>query len=80
MRPVTPGRPPEELAPSTAPGGRPVPPDDPREMQALAALLAEVVLLPGDRAVFPSRWEHFGLLALEHNRVRAALLADGTRS
>lgn len=76
------GRPPVELPPLTiAPGGRSVPPDDlTAEMDALATLLADVVVLVGDRAVFPSRWAHLAELALEHDSVRRALLADGTAS
>lgn len=75
---MIPVQPPEELALSITPGARPVPPEDPAEVQALAALLAEMVLVAGDRAMFPSHWEHLADLALEHDSVRAALRADGT--
>lgn len=78
MLPVIPGRPPEELALSIPTGPRPVPPEDVTEVKAPAVLLAEVVLVAGDRAIFPSRWEHLADLALEHDSVRAALRADGT--
>lgn len=47
-----------------------------REVQALAALLAEMVELTGKRALFPGRWEHLAELAMEYPSVRAALLAD----
>lgn len=52
-------RPQVELPPLTiTPGGRSVPPDDlTTEVKALAELLAEVVMLAGDRAGFPSRLE-----------------------
>lgn len=72
-----PHRPLAEHAPAS-PGGRPEPPeaDLTREVQALAALLAEVVELAGKHAVFPGRWEHLAELAMEHHSVRAALLAD----
>ena len=74
------GRPPVELPPLTiAPGGRPVPLDDlVEEVAALAALLAEVVVLAGERAVFPGRWALIAELALEHASVRAALRAEET--
>jgi hypothetical protein len=36
-------------------------------------LLAEVVQLAGQRAVFPGRWEELAELAMEHPSVRAAL-------
>ncbi len=80
--PVIPDRPLVELLPSaTAPGGRSVPPGDPAtEVEALAALLAEVVELAGDRAVFPGRWAHVAELALGHESVRRALLAAETGS
>lgn len=78
MRPVIPGRPPEELALSIPPGPRPVPPEDVAEVKAFAALLAEMVLVAGDRAIFLSRWEHLADLALEHDSVRSALRAEGT--
>ncbi|MBV9650002.1 MAG: hypothetical protein JO296_07685 [Pseudonocardiales bacterium] len=79
----TSGRPPvEQLPPSkAAPGGRSAPPDtDPAtEVTALAELLAEVVVLAGQRAVFPTRWEHVAELAMEHHSVRVALAAgDGS--
>lgn len=78
MRAVSPppiaGRPPVKL-----PGGRPVPPDDlTAELKALAELLAEVVMLAADHALFPSRWALIAELALEHDSVRAALPAEVT--
>jgi hypothetical protein len=48
------------------------------EVTALAALLAVVVELAGQRAVFPSRWALIAELALEHDSVRAALRAEQT--
>lgn len=77
-----PGRPQIEQSPSAAPSGRPGPPDaDPAtEVEALAALLAEVVELAGNSAVFPSRWAQVAELALEHDSVRAALRAEQTES
>ena len=76
------GRPPVEQFLSQAPGGRPAPPDaDPAtEVAALAALLAEVVELARNSAVFPSRWGLIAELALEHDCVRAALEAEGIGS
>jgi hypothetical protein len=44
----------------------------------LAALLAQVVELAADRAVFPSRLQVIAELATEHASVRRALVADGT--
>lgn len=83
VRPVnhpTPGRPPVEQPPSKAHGGRPAPTaaDPADEVVALAALLAEVVHLAGQRAVYPGRWEHLAELALEHHSVRAALATEPT--
>jgi hypothetical protein len=40
--------------------------DAAQEIEALAALLAEVVQLAEDRAVFPGRWAHVAELAREH--------------
>jgi hypothetical protein len=51
-------------------------PDLATEVAALAGLLAEVVQLAGDSALFPSRWAQVAELALEHESVRAALRAD----
>jgi hypothetical protein len=64
--------------PSGFPGGRSAPGDVDlaTEVAALAALLAEVVELAGNSAVFPSRWELIAELALEHDSVRAALRAE----
>ncbi|MGH3548331.1 MAG: hypothetical protein ACRDQU_09510 [Pseudonocardiaceae bacterium] len=78
----TAGRPPVELPPLTiAPGGRSVPPDDlTTEVEALAELLAEVVMLAADRAVFPSRLAVVAELAMEYDSVRAVLRADRTIS
>jgi hypothetical protein len=43
--------------PVKSPGDRSVPPDAlAAEVKALAELLAEVVMLAGDHALFPSRW------------------------
>jgi hypothetical protein len=42
----------------------------------LAALLAEVVVLAGTSAVFPSRWALIAELALEHDSVRTALRTE----
>jgi hypothetical protein len=74
VRPLVEQSPPESL------GGRPAPSDaDPvTEVAALAALLAEVVELAGNSAVFPSRWALIAELALEHDSVRAALRAEQT--
>lgn len=62
-----------------APGGRSAPPDAglATEVAALAGLLAEVVKLAGQSAIFPGRWETIAELAIEHQSVRAALLAEG---
>jgi len=50
------------------------------EVEVLAALLAEVVMLAGDRAVYPTRLELVAELAMKHDSVRAALRADRTTS
>ncbi|MGH3901315.1 MAG: hypothetical protein ACRDTA_24305 [Pseudonocardiaceae bacterium] len=55
-------------APVRSPGGQPVP-----EGQALAELLAEVVLLAGQRALFPGRLKEIADRAQEHHSVRRAL-------
>jgi len=39
----------------------------------MAELLAEVVELAGDRAVFPGRWEQIAERAMEYSSVRRAL-------
>jgi hypothetical protein len=78
---ATSGRSPVERPLSKAPGGRSAPPDtDPAtEVTALAELLGEVVVLAGQRAVFPGRWKYVAELAMEHPSVRAALAAkDGS--
>ena len=80
-RPISapiPDRPLVERRPSDAPDGRSTPPevDHATEVAALADLLAEVVHLARDCAVFPSRWAQVAELALEHGSVRAALRAD----
>jgi hypothetical protein len=69
-------------SPSQAPGGRAAPGDVDlaTEVAALAALLAEVVELADNNALFPSRWTQLAELALEHGSVRAALQADQTGS
>ena len=54
--------------------------DAAKEIEALAALLAEVVKLAGDHAVFPGRWAHIAELAMGHTSVRRALLAVGSGS
>jgi hypothetical protein len=50
-----------------------------QEIESLGALLAEVVQLTEDRAVFPGRWTHIAELAKEHQVVRRALLAAGSK-
>lgn len=81
VRPVNgtaPGRPPVDPA-SRVPGGRPAPPDPATEVAALAGLLAEVVQLAGQRAMYPGYWEQIAEQAMEHPSVRAALAAgDGS--
>jgi hypothetical protein len=76
-----PGRPLVELAPKS-PSGRSVPPEAVLavEVRELAGLLAEVVLLAGDRAVFPGRLRTVAELALGHDSVRQALAAEETAS
>jgi hypothetical protein len=76
----TSGRPPVEQSPSDPPGGRSVPPDAglTAEVAQLAALLAEVVELAAERAVFPSRLQMVAELAIEHDSVRGALATNGT--
>jgi hypothetical protein len=67
-----------EQLPPKAPGGRPAPPPVERlvsEVAALAALLAEVVQLAGRAAIFPGQWEALAEQAMDHDSVRAALLA-----
>ncbi len=54
----------------------PAPGDPATEVEALAALLAEVVELAGDRAVFPGRWAQVAELAMGHESVRRAMLAE----
>jgi hypothetical protein len=72
-----PDRSPVEQPLSKAPGDRSVPPDtDPAtEVTALAELLAEVVHLARQRAVYPGQWEHVADLAMDYPSVRAALTA-----
>ena len=53
--------------------------DAAKETEALAALLAEVVQLAEDSAVFPGRWVHIAESAREHQVVRRALLAAGSK-
>jgi hypothetical protein len=69
-----------EQPPSQSPGGWPAPrdADSATEVTVLAALLAEVVELAGNSAVFPSRWALIAELALEHDSVRTALRAEQT--
>jgi hypothetical protein len=82
MSDVISGRSPVERPPSKASGGRSAPPDAglPAKVARLAALLAEVVELAEDRAVFPSRLQVIAELAIEHDSVRRALAAHGTAS
>ena len=54
--------------------------DATQESEALAALLAEVVQLTEDRAMFPGRWAHIAELAMGHDSVRRALPVAGSRS
>jgi hypothetical protein len=63
-----------------SPAGRVVVGDAAQELEALAALLAEVVKLARDHAVFPGRWAHIAELAMGHHSVRRALLAVGSGS
>jgi hypothetical protein len=74
------GRPLVEPVSSEVPGGRSAAGhgDLATEVAALAALLADVVRLAGDSALFPSRWELIAEPALEHDSVRAALRAEDT--
>jgi len=66
---------PVEQLPPSAPGGRSVPlgTNLATEVAALAELLAQVVHLTWQRAIFPGQWEQVAELALEHASVRAAL-------
>lgn len=66
---------PPVVPPSTAAasGGRPVSPDRAIEVDVLADLLAEVVQLAGDRAIFPGRLAQIAESAMEHDRVRRAV-------
>lgn len=48
------------------------------EVEALAGLLAEVVELAGNRAVFPGHWAQIAELAMGHDSVRRAILAPET--
>ena len=60
--------------------GRPAADDAAEEIEALASLLAEVVALAEDRALFPGRWAHVAERAMEHHSVRRALVAAGSGS
>lgn len=63
----------------TVPGGWAAPCGDPaEEIEALATLLAEVVELAGNRAVFPSSWELIAELAMGHESVRRAIRVAGS--
>lgn len=53
--------------------GQPVPDDLGQEVQALAELLAEVVRLTANPAIFPARWAAIAELTMEHDSVRRAL-------
>lgn len=55
-------------SPMKSPGGQSAP-----EVEALAELLAEVVVLAGQPAMFPSRLEEIAERAQEHQSVRRAL-------
>ena len=63
-----------------SPAGRAVVGDAAQELEALAALLAEVVKLVGDHKVFYGRWAHIAELAMGYSSVRRALLAVGSGS
>jgi len=66
---------------TTAPHGQSVSPDDPgEEIEALAALLAEVVERAGHRVVFPGRLAMIAELAQGHESVCRAMMAEGTTS
>lgn len=62
---------------SEATSDRSAPPDTnlATEVAALAELLAEVVALAGQRAVYPGRWAQVVELAMEYRSVGAALAA-----
>lgn len=45
------------------------------ELEALAALLAEVVALADKRAIFPARWAAIAEMAMGHDSVRRAVVA-----
>jgi hypothetical protein len=60
--------------------GRAAASDAAQQIEALAALLAEVVQLAEDSGVFPGRWAHIAELAREHQVVRRALLAAGSKA
>ena len=66
---------PPVVAPSTAAasGSRMILPDVVIEVDVLAELLADVVQLAKDRAMFPSRLAQIAELAMEHDRVRRAV-------
>ncbi len=57
-------------APVKPPGGQPVP-----EVEALAELLAEVVVLAGQRALYPGRFSEIAERAQQYPSVRDALEA-----
>jgi len=54
--------------------------DSAQEIELLAMLLAEVVQLAEDSGVFPGRWAHIAELAMEHQVVRRALPAAGSKA
>lgn len=73
MSAVTSGPLPVEQTPESS-GGRPAPlPNPATELAALAALLADVVQLAGQRAVYPGYWTQIAEQAMDHPSVRAAL-------
>lgn len=69
-----------ERLPLEAPGDQSASPDGDlaAEVTALAGLLAEVVALAKERAVFPGRWAAIAEMALEHDSVRQVLSAAGS--
>jgi hypothetical protein len=64
--------------PLPAPGGQPVPPDDPvaEEIEALAALLADVVELTRSGAVYPGHLALIAEQARAYESVQRALRSE----
>lgn len=83
VRPVSPvsdltsDRPLVERLPPEAPGGRSAPPDVELLIAeaAVAVLMAQVIKLAGDNAIFPGHGKTLGERAMEHQSVCTALLA-----